>query len=515
MLWFKKFWQQHWLIITLSIFFISSTIAWIYLDQSPPLWDIAGHSFRSAALARGLDYNSIYPPLTYSITALGFWFVGFYADMPQYSLVFWLIVYCIALYYITLYFYQKTWLAAITVGLSLCYPLLAHFTRIYDLDFPLTALCTATIAMLLKTNQFTQRSWSILYGIGIGLTFLTKWTGLVFLLAPTTYALLTTTRRDLKNFGFSIASAVLVAGPWYWSHAHTIFQAVGAAHNNGFSVPFHNLWRPANSIFYAKQLVLGTSWPLALFWMIGLALFIIYHKKNRWLMIVSLMTPYFIMTFGFYSKESRYILPLLPLLAICTSALCVYVQNRWRWIMLGGCIVLALGVWYDTSWGTRLLPWQAGYGYQLITPTKPRFGFTYPTSYHTNLPTLTNIIIQDLQSHPIADRPIRLAVVPNSIFLTAQQIAYAMLLQTSISFDYSLSSQLRQGINWRNTISQADYVITKTGDQGPKVWQPNGIMIAQAESNLDPVFDQFILLYSATLNGIEKQPAIVRIYRKK
>lgn len=510
------------LILSLMLLPIILNGIWIQLDQSPPLWDIAGHSGRAAALAHGKSYESIYPPLTYYITAIGFWLFGFHDDVPQYSLLFWLIVYMVAVYYITLFFYQKAWVGIVTVGLSLCYPLLAHFSRVYDLDFSLTAMIMASLAVLLQTKNFAQRNWSLLYGICLGLTALTKWTGLLFLIAPTIYFLLAR-RYTTKNILTCSIAASVVAGPWYVLHGADVWQAITAAHNNVFSVPFHNLLRPANIVFYAKQLILSTGWPLALFWISGLLLFVVRNTTKRWLLIVSILVPYLIMTFGFYSKESRYILPLLPLLALCTSALFVYVQAWWRWAMLGGCIIIASWLWLETSWHIRLFPnsfyhigrFENMYGYQIVTPKKPRFGFTYPTSYHANLPDLSQVIIGDLQTNPITDRPVRIAVVPNSIFLTAQQISYYMSLTTTTPFEYALSSQLRQGTHWQQVLSQADYIITKTGDQGPKVWQPNGEIIRQAEASDGSIFHQFTVIYTATLQGIEDVPTTVKIYRKK
>ena len=77
-------------------------IVWISIDSSPPIWDIAGHSHRAAVTAdllanfdftSILTYNTIYPPFAYSVTALHFLLFGFHADIPQYSNVFFLIVY--------------------------------------------------------------------------------------------------------------------------------------------------------------------------------------------------------------------------------------------------------------------------------------------------------------------------------------------------------------------------------------------------------------------------------------
>ena len=83
--------KRHWPIILVTTVFVVSNIIWIVLDQAPPLWDMAGHSVQAASLARGIFTNTIYPPASYAVTAMCFRLFGFYPDVPQYSLLFWVL----------------------------------------------------------------------------------------------------------------------------------------------------------------------------------------------------------------------------------------------------------------------------------------------------------------------------------------------------------------------------------------------------------------------------------------
>lgn len=528
---------------------ISANVFWIVLDQSPPLWDIAGHSARSVLygelIHNGnfktlLNYDVIYPPLTYSLTGL-FWLFGSHTDIPQYSLILWIVLLMVSTYGIAKYFFQSKILSALAAFLVMLYPLVAHFSRIYDLDFPLMAITTAALAALLYTDFFRRRLWVAVFGILVAAALLTKWTAILFLVGPSIYigiySILESRKQNdststnsphiLLNALLAILIICVVAGPWYLVHSSTILESAATTRDNVFSVPYENLFSLENASYYARQSVSGMVWPVALFILFGSVNLIRQRHGSLWFFLAWIGVPYLIMTFLLFSKESRYFLPVFPAFALLSIATFVNIRREWKTLGVGVLMLLALWTWTETSWGVRVFPdsvydvakINGSYGYQEVVPKKPRYGFTHPTQYATVLPEVVDALKQDVEAEQ-ASGSLFVAVIPNSIFLTAQQVEYAARidgldsLENTYAIHYDLSTIIRDRPDWESILrKEADYIITKTGDQGPTIWGPGLKDIAEAELKKNSVFTDFQLLQSWEVTGIEKQNRTIRLYK--
>ncbi len=522
---------------------VAVNLVWISLNQSPPLWDIAGHSNRSAYFAQLLsqgelgaifNFQTIYPPFTYLVTAFLFLIGGWSALIPALSLIPFLILFILATYSLAYSLFQKRELALSAAALSLAYPLLAHFTRIYDLDFPQVALTTAAIAALLKTKHLTERWWVIWSALLIALAILTKWTAVLFVAVPFVWELCAAIKNRvgwkklLVNLAIGLGFILAIALPWYLVHGREIYNSSIATRNNIFSVPFENLWSWGNLSFYADQTIRGITWPLAIAFIVGLICLGWKYKKQFWYLLAAIMLPYLFLTFALYSKESRYFLPIFPFLAIVTVAIFLVWRNKL--CLIGGAVLAAVSTvfWLQTSFGLPIISptaqtdWKLAttYGLQKVTADKPYFGFTYPTRYQSNVPEIIDTLKQEIESTATPGQTIKVAVVPNSIFLSGQPLEFYSRLNGlnepngKYRLDFSYSSKVR-GADWRDQIVQADYLITKTGDQGPLVWGPILPEIREAEAGGDSIFsDNFELVKTWPLNGIEGEDQEARLYRR-
>ena len=518
-------------------------IIWIGLNQSPPLWDIAGHSNRSAYFAQMLsqgefkaifNFDTIYPPFAYLVTAFLFLIGGWSPLIPALSLIPFLILFILATYSLGYSLFRRRGLALAAAALALAYPLLAHFTRIYDLDFPQVALTTAAIAALLKTNHFTERRWVIWSAVAIALALLTKWTAVIFIVLPLVWELgaalknKITWKKLLLNLAILAGLILVIVLPWYLVHGREIYDSSIATRHNVFSVPFENLWSWGNLSFYADQTVRGITWPLAIAFIIGLICLGWQHKKQFWYILLALVLPYLFLTFALYSKESRYFLPVFPLLALSTVFFLAVLPGKWRW-WGGGALAVAAGIfWLQTSFGVLIIFVSARdalqltntYGLQAVTVEKPYFGFTYPTAYQANLPEIAQKLKEEVESAKTPGQTVKVAVVPNSIFLSGQPLEFYTRLNGlnqpngKYRMDFSYSSKVR-GSDWREQIIQADYLITKTGDQGPLIWGPALKEIREAEASRDQIFtEDFELVQTWILRGIEVDNQEARLYRR-
>lgn len=517
-------------------------VVWSSLDQSPPLWDIAGHSERSAYFAQLLqlgefkaifNFQTIYPPLPYLVTAVFFLVGGWFAVIPSLSLIPFLILFILATYSLTYSLFQRRGIALAAAALALAYPLLAHFTHIYDLDFPLVAMTTAAIAALLKTNHLTERWWVVWSAVAIALAILTKWTAVLFVAVPFIWELAAAIKNKvgwkkiLTNLAILVGLVLAIALPWYLVHGREIYNSSIATRNNVFSVPFENLWSWGNISFYADQTIRGLTWPLAIAFVVGLICLGWKYKKQFWYLLLVIIIPYLFLTLVLYSKESRYLLPVFPLLAIVTLGIFLVLPTRWRLIV--GLVVGAVAAifWLQTSFGVPIISRQARddlqltntYGLQDITTQKPFFGFTYPTTYQSNVPEIADELKADIEANEMTGETVKVAVVPNSIFLSGQPVEFYTRLNGlnqpggKYRLDFSYSSKVRGG-DWREQIVQADYLITKTGDQGPTVWGPALNEVRDAEASGDPIFtENFELVKTWKLHGIEGEEQEARLYR--
>ncbi len=538
---------------TVSICIIHSI--WIHFDSSPPIWDIAGHSHRAAVtadlLATGnlwpiISYDTIYPPFAYVVTAIHFLLFGFGVDIPQYSNIFFVGVYVWSMWVIGMRLLKRADVTAVAILLSLLYPIVAHFTRIYELDFAQLAMVCAAIAAWFKTDQLQNRTWSIWFGVVVACALLTKWTAILFLIGPLGFFIIEALyqkRSDrkfqktlLQHLGAAIIAAVIIAGPWFLLHLKTILISAHQTRNNIFSVPYENLWSLGNIVFYPWNSIRTITWPLALFSAIGSVVLFLKNRRAFWLLLAWLVVPYVLMTFVLYSKESRYFLSAYPVFAFFAASVLLADHGHWKFVhwkivsrvVIACAMTIGIWSWIETSWNVRLFPEsfyntigysQFTYGYQGFG-----FGFTHPTHHHETIGNISQRLKNDIDLRYSGESEIRridIAVVPNSMWLTAQQIQYYNVLNGLDradglhDFDYSLSTKVRNS-DWREQMMKADYIITKTGDQGPTIWGPALKDIAKEEKNTDSdIFAQFELIDSWEFYGTEKGTQTVRLYHKR
>jgi hypothetical protein len=522
---------------------VFNNLLWIRADESPPLWDMAGHSHRAATMGQLMEtgrwenvvhFHSSYPPLNYLFTGVLFWIFGSHEDLPQISVVFYVLLLLGSVAMITIHFTQKKSLAIVAAMLTFFYPQLAHFSRIYDLDYQLVATTTFALACYLKTRQGTARNWTILFAVASAAALLTKWTSVAFILPPILIDLFLAWRREqltqhvLKNMVLGSVIVLALAAPWYLDHWGEISAALHGARKNIFSVPTEDLWSMKNFVYYLQGTVKSIGLLSSILLLPAVIIAIWRHRDEDLFLLAWIFGAYAVMTFFLFSKESRYLLPIVPALAVMTVLSAQRFQRTIQSIGLVSVCLIALFFWYDTTWGSSWSSpaWERDstiarwtYGYFPHSPTSIPYGVTTPSQYHTNLERIPERIRQDLIQHERAGL-IFIAVVPNSVYLTAAQIQfYARLVEldhpkNAFQTDYRTSSAVRHE-RWRQDILRADYLITKTGEQGPSQWVGSLPEIALEEKNpASEIFRRFELLETWPLEGVESTPQEARLYRQ-
>lgn len=272
------------------------------------------------------------------ITAIGDLIFG-----EQYSVI---IIH--ALYYLLLilgtYLVSKRFygvaIGAFSAFLVSFYPEIFHFSRSYQLDFSLPAFYIFIFYLLLYTNNFKSTICSIIFAIFLGIGILIRGSILIFLLAPILFCLYyvfkdfyTSSRkayRPILNLIFIILIAIIISSLWWKGNLSVVFSRfplylknkVRVLLDTPFILPtephafFDRIFFNINLLF--KEIIIGPSEVLFLIFIFALFLFLKKKPRNN-ILIFSLITPLIIFYFS-KLKLSRYLLSILPLMAIITSA---------------------------------------------------------------------------------------------------------------------------------------------------------------------------------------------------
>jgi 4-amino-4-deoxy-L-arabinose transferase-like glycosyltransferase len=193
-------WQYVTAAVLLSLFAFHTINNWKWVATNLTLmgWD------RSSHLAKTLIYNDILqhidlrsvftaltwpwnrPPLPFLTVVPFYRLFGISTDVALMSNCAFLAVLLWSVYGIghILHSRRVGLLGALLVSF---YPVLFSISRLSYVDYALTAMVALGIYLVLKTDGFRSRSWSLLSGLGIGLGLLTKWPFIAFAGAPIAY----------------------------------------------------------------------------------------------------------------------------------------------------------------------------------------------------------------------------------------------------------------------------------------------------------------------------------------
>src|SRR5262245_25461721 len=342
------------------IYLTAANIVWIVRDTRPPFWDMAGHELGALRIYHAVENSGLsglseiprehltgfYPPF-YHLVVAGIWAVfGKSVDVAQLANL-----PALALLMFATYGIAATVLsprpAAIAAVLTVFYPYLLWISRETIIDFWLSAIVAASMWALIKTKEFSDLRWSIVFGALAGIGMLTKWTFPFFLILPAIWC----ARRNWKNAVAAAAIAAALASFWYIPSVSQLAQfaklntAGGAFEGDPDRLSF------AAIIFYVRilegyQLFL----PLFVAFIAG-ALTLRKHYNEKWFPILLWLVGGWLGLLLFQNKDPRYSAPLLAAVAIVTAS-----AFRNTKLLTGALLVFLVFQHYLVSFGIRSLP---------------------------------------------------------------------------------------------------------------------------------------------------------------
>ncbi len=219
------------------------------------------------------------------------------------------------------------------------YPLIFESSRQYQLDFPLAAMVTLCIALLIKSNSFSSRKISIFFGLSLGWAMLIKGQAILFVLWPFLIVLYNSIKKGLKlkqlqNIFLAISIASLLAaiwwGPQFKNASLSLREHIIDPHKTMESN--YNIEEKYSSkilSFYVKTLPQSLSPILFVIFVFSFVGFIFKNKiRHKLTLLTWLIVPFLLFSLIFTIKDSRFLMPLLPLMAAISSWRIFYIKNR-------------------------------------------------------------------------------------------------------------------------------------------------------------------------------------------
>lgn len=234
------------------------------------------------------------------------------------------------------------WWAA---ALFLCSPMVIWLGTIPYIDMGLALFTTMAIYAVWIWFKDQTKHWLILAGIFFGLAIGTKYTA-IFFLAILTVAIfyISIRKRQYLQPVLFLALAILIPSPWFLRNYYYMHNPVFPFFYEAFGKVFgYGVWKPEHfqGVFsYQLHAAMGRGlkqfvllpWNLAVHWKIfgegrvsAICFFVpqllfiagIGRQKIKWLLAIGLA---YLLIWFFTLQESRYLLPVLPVLSLATAA---------------------------------------------------------------------------------------------------------------------------------------------------------------------------------------------------
>ncbi|ASJ08341.1 hypothetical protein A3L11_03480 [Thermococcus siculi] len=379
--------NQNLLILSLVLMFTGFLVVMlnkIFFQPSPPLiWDAATHYMDSVKYyisIESMNWKSMpyidryWPPLGPLIPVPVYLIFGATPEigiLTENALSIALLL--VALYKLSEYFGIKTSIVATFVTLTS--PIIMDQSITFMIDIPLTAVVAMEWYLLLKSEGFTDRRYTLLSALFFGLGILAKWTFIFFVIVPLLYELaialhieyhdgeirIRPTLNILKDILIFSGVVVLVSGWWYIPNIGLVIRSIlqnskisGAIEGDPpiFSIKSALYYFFTAINFYLNPVIIGL-------FLASLGLLLIKIRKvssYTKLVIGQLVFVYIVFTLT-RNKDPRFLMPIIPFLGMIIGKAIDYLRefNRNK-IFAGFIVILLFGGIMNVATFTKAIP---------------------------------------------------------------------------------------------------------------------------------------------------------------
>jgi len=463
-------------VIVLWLVHVAAGAWWLAADTRPPTYDAAGHALVTLRLADHVAAGELrsaarllltrdYPPLLYVASAPLAWAFGRSADVLTAVNVVFLAILLGATYAMAREVSSPAagLLAAAVVS---AYPYVYGLSRQLLIDFPLTALVALALWLTLRASRTESLRASLALGVALGLGLLAKTTFVQFAAAPTLIlaaAVIARRRPHLVRHGLAVVlPPLLLAGFWYWRNLAAQwrfirFQTVAGAREGDPAVS----WLHYLDAMGEVQMLL--PFVLAFLFALGATLASRRYRTDVrvWMVLAAAGVPYVLLSLQ-PNKDPRYSMPCLPAVAVITA----WGLSEVRWRSARVAVLLCLGTWAVVQLAG--LTFGLGAGIRAV-----RLGPLTMVAYTEQAHTITPARREDWRSAEIVralrDRPgtKTLLVLPDAPFFEPNVFAYQLRAERIDGIEVERVTGAAGLEAERTRLRTADFVVAKTGDQGP------------------------------------------------
>ncbi|WP_246141513.1 glycosyltransferase family 39 protein, partial [Hyella patelloides] len=459
---------------------------WYSLDNSVPAWDQADYLNGALNYWQALQtpqwfdgewwrnfwlLSNKIPPLHYVLTAPFFSWFGLKEDaanlvMPVYSAMLLVAVYGIGV----ILFNNKVGIYAAILCQLL--PGLYYYRLEFLLDYPLTAITTFSFWLLTLWKVKQNQSWllAIAFGVSLGFAVLLKQTALFFLFIPLVWLFFAYCKNrqwlGISQLITSIFISIAICYPWYRTNWLLILTSGKRATIDSAIAEGDPALNTIDAwVYYFKTLPYLLSWHLLLIPVVGIVLYLIAKtfKPNfytppslsinnnhgmRWLLIY-FIGGYLLSSFNI-NKDARYILPLLPIIALFLAIGLQAYSRRWRnylqWLTIIIAIVLML---------LNIFPLPGATIANILSPRVQNYPYTQQPYPHQEV--IQEIINTDFNLRNT------LGVLPSTPEINQHNFSFYGGLQNFQVVGRQVGIKENEVIQDMRSL---EWFLTKTGDQG-------------------------------------------------
>lgn len=445
---------------------------WLQADRRPPEWDHANHLERAALCGqiladRGLagwgeivEMSSFYPPVVAcSLGLLSLLFPLTPLTAQSVILVF-LALALVSLFLLGRRLFDSSTgvLAALIFGAA---PFVVFSTTNFQLDLPLAAAVSLSLLVLVLTEDFSRRGWSVVAGLSFAFGMLVKPPFAVYLLPPLALVAWRALRGlDRRARVVNLLLALVLGGalslPWYGPRLFGLpLQIATRSFKQAALQGSPETFTGAALLFYPRTLpaIFGfLAAPLFAWGLFALARW----RDSRGLLWSASLVPFAVFLL-IQNKNYRYVLPLLPVAALIAAVGFRALAPGWRRGLTVALVCLSALQVGAAAFGLPPLGRLAPLGIPLV--------FSFPPS-PAEWPhrQILDVIVREA-----GGRPATVSVVPNDNFFSVSNFRY-----------YAVRDRLplRWTRAWDDYPLGVEFVIMKTGSQGPEfsIAKPRRIM---------------------------------------
>lgn len=346
--------------VIIAIFYLFGNLLWYKLN-SPIIVQGAYNNYFASALLEGKFFFDITPLIIWMMRGLLNIFGNEYFDLE-------IIFMNYFFFLMALYFINKICIeikdketGIIAMILFALTPCVYGASRQYGHhDYHVMCILLFNIYSLIKLENFSNRKWSIIYGISVGIGLLAKDTFLVYFFVPWLYVMVRSLIEKTgnnwsktKNILITILFGCLVASCHYFS-IETVIKIL--------KDPFIEAHNPTYAFKEFRIFTTGVceymlSFPIFLLFLLGTFWYILKYKntKYKYIFLLWLIVPWLVLINMPHHKHVDYGLGLVPAIIIIISLYITDIKKRiYKKILSIVLIVICLLQYISFSYGINI-----------------------------------------------------------------------------------------------------------------------------------------------------------------